>query len=164
MTIDRIMASGEGYSINVKSFDEFTVDELYRILKARNAVFIVEQECAYQDIDDIDRRSIHVFIDDGDIIVAYLRLFRRDDGSVQIGRLLTTVRGKGLGRLILRKGIQVAEEMMGADRVFAEVQEYIRGLYESEGFTACSDVFLLDGIPHVMMTRCASDDGEPHRL
>lgn len=144
------MVSGEEYGINVKSFDEFTVDELYRILKARNAVFIVEQECAYQDIDDIDRRSLHVFIDDGDI-VAYLRLFRRDDGSVQIGRLLTTVRGKGLGRLILRKGIQVAEETMGAGRIFAEVQEYIRGLYESEGFTACSDTFLLDGIPHVMM-------------
>lgn len=138
--------------VQVRTFDELSKEDLFEILRARNAVFVVEQDCAYQDIDDIDLRSIHVFIRK-ERVIAYLRLFRRDDGSVQIGRLLTTVRGKGLGRAILEKGIEIAEKRMGATRTVAEAQDYIRGLYESEGFVACSDVFLEDGIPHVMMVK-----------
>ena len=136
----------------MRPFDELSRDELYDILKARNAVFIVEQDCPYQDIDDIDRRSLHIMMYD-DKMVAYLRLYERDDGSVQIGRLLTTVRGKGYGRTILREGIDAAINMMGARRIVAEAQDYVKGLYESEGFRACSDVFLVDGIPHIVMIK-----------
>ncbi|MBQ7702325.1 MAG: GNAT family N-acetyltransferase [Candidatus Methanomethylophilaceae archaeon] len=136
----------------VRPFDELSRDELYDILKARNAVFIVEQDCPYQDIDDIDRRSLHIMTYE-DKMVAYLRLYERDDGSVQIGRLLTTVRGKGYGRTILREGIDAAINMMGARRIVAEAQDYVKGLYESEGFRACSDVFLEDGIPHIVMIK-----------
>lgn len=136
----------------VRLFDELSRDELYDILKARNAVFIVEQDCPYQDIDDIDRRSLHIMMYE-DKMVAYLRLYKRDDGSVQIGRLLTTVRGKGYGRAILREGIDAAINMMGTRRIVAEAQDHVKGLYESEGFRACSDVFLEDGIPHIVMIK-----------
>lgn len=90
-----------------KRFADLTADELYRILQARCAVFVVEQKCAYQDLDGIDRQALHVWLEDEGQILAYLRIFAAPDlaDAVQIGRVLTTVRGKGLGAKILQAGI-----------------------------------------------------------
>lgn len=90
-----------------KQFSGLTADELYRILQTRCAVFVVEQKCAYQDLDGIDRQALHVWLEDEGQILAYLRIFAVPDlaDAVQIGRVLTTVRGKGLGTKILQAGI-----------------------------------------------------------
>lgn len=79
-----------------KRFADLTADELYRILQARCAVFVVEQKCAYQDLDGIDRQALHVWLEDEGQILAYLRIFAAPDlaDAVQIGRVLTTVRAK----------------------------------------------------------------------
>lgn len=137
----------------VKKFEELTVDELYEILKIRSMVFVVEQNCAYQDMDEKDRHSYHVFLKDDTSIKAYLRVLERgvafDD--VAIGRVLTTERGKGFGHRILEEGIKVAQKVLHADRIMIGAQTYIRSLYEKHGFVQASDEFLEDGIPHIKM-------------
>lgn len=137
-----------------KSFDELTTRELYEILRARSAVFVVEQNCVYQDLDKIDYESIHIFAQkDSGEVTAYLRLFMKkdEDNTTQMGRVLTTERGKGLGGEILREGIRAAKEKLSAGEIYIEAQEYAIPFYSREGFEVTSDVFLEDGIPHVEM-------------
>lgn len=137
-----------------KSFDELTTKELYELLKVRAEIFVVEQNCVYQDLDDIDYKSIHVFYqNDNGSIIAYLRLFPRDDelNVIQMGRVLTLEHGAGLGRKILHAGIDIAKNRMRAQKIYIEAQKYAAGFYEREGFTICSEEFLEDGIPHVQM-------------
>ena len=139
--------------LNAKYFDELTTAELYEILKARSAVFVVEQNCVYQDVDGVDYRSLHVFYESDGTVNAYLRLFPKPDeeGTVQMGRVLTVQRGTGLGGVLLKDGIRLAREKMNAQKIFLEAQCYAAGFYEREGFRICSGEFLEDGIPHVAM-------------
>lgn len=139
--------------LNAKYFDELTTAELYEILKARAAVFVVEQNCVYQDVDGVDYRSLHVFYESDGQVTAYLRLFPKPDeeGTVQMGRVLTVQRGTGLGGVLLKDGIRLAREKMNARKIFLEAQCYAAGFYEREGFRICSGEFLEDGIPHVAM-------------
>lgn len=138
----------------VKTFEELTTKEIYEILKSRAEIFVVEQNCVYQDIDDIDLRSLHVFYqDETDRVVAYLRLFHKKNSAdtIQMGRVLTLEHGIGLGGKILHDGISVAVARMGAKKIFIEAQTYAIKFYEREGFKVCSEEFLEDGIPHVQM-------------
>jgi len=134
-----------------KYFDELNTKELYEILRARAAVFVVEQNCIYQDIDGMDVKSLHVFYEEEGKVAAYLRAFRMDDDVVRMGRVLTVKRGAGLGGMLLRKGITRIREEFAPKRIFIEAQCYATGFYAREGFRACSDEFLEDGIPHVQM-------------
>lgn len=134
-----------------KRFEELSAAEVYEILKARVQIFVVEQKCAYQDVDDIDYRSLHIFYKSEGRITAYLRAFYRDGKTVQLGRVLTTEHGKGVGGELLKNAIQIVKEEMKADRIYIEAQTYAVGFYEQEGFAVCSDEFLEDGIPHVKM-------------
>ena len=113
----------------VKRFKELTVEELYKILKARFDVFIVEQNCIYQEIDDKDQYSYHVFLLEDSDIKAYLRVVDKGVSfeEVSIGRVLTLDRGCGLGKLILTEGIKVAWGKMFADRIMIEAQSYAKG-------------------------------------
>ncbi len=138
--------------IKSKFFQELTTKELYEILKSRAAVFVVEQNCVYQDLDDRDDQSLHVFFEEEDgRVEAYLRAFARDEGCVQMGRVLTLVHGTGLGGRLLKDGITQIRERMHPERIYIEAQCYAVGYYEREGFRVCSDEFLEDGIPHVGM-------------
>ena len=137
-----------------KTFEELTTKELYELLKARAEIFVVEQNCVYQDLDDIDYKSTHVFYEnDNGNIIAYLRLFQRDDdlNIIQMGRVLTLEHGTGLGGKILHEGIDVAKKYLKAKKIYIEAQKYAIGFYEREGFKVCSEDFLEDGIPHVQM-------------
>lgn len=136
-----------------KTFDKLTTKELYEILKSRAEIFVVEQNCIYQDLDDIDYKSIHVFYqNEDDRVVAYLRLFYNDEiNMVQMGRVLTLKHGTGLGKRILQEGVKIAEKKLQAERIYIEAQKYATGFYEQAGFRVCSDEFLEDGIPHVKM-------------
>lgn len=137
----------------VKRFQELTTDELLDILKLRISVFVVEQKCPYQEVDEYDRKACHVWFQDEDGIQAYLRVL--DQGTVfdcvSIGRVIAVKRRCGLATKLLREGIQVARDVFQADAIALEAQTYARGLYEKVGFRQVSDEFLEDGIPHIQM-------------
>ena len=132
-------------------FDELTTRELYEILKARAEIFVVEQNCVYQDLDRVDYDSMHYFYEEDGKVIAYLRAFKKDDDTVQIGRVLTLRHGTGLGGKLLHEGIAQIREKMDPKQIYIEAQCYAAGYYEREGFKVCSGEFLEDGIPHVQM-------------
>ena len=134
-----------------KSFDDLTTQELYEILKARSAVFVVEQNCVYQDIDGLDPASLHVFFEDEGRIAAYLRAFVKEPSAVQMGRVLTVDRGIGLGGKLLKAGIEEIRARFHPVKIYIEAQSYAIGFYAREGFRVMSEEFLEDGIPHVKM-------------
>ena len=137
-----------------KTFDELTNRELYEILRAREAVFVVEQNCPYYDIDGLDYPSQHMFYKEEDgSVQACLRIFEKVDepGTMQIGRLVTVARGVGLGGKILHQAVQWIRENCDASGIYLEAQQYAIGYYAKEGFQVVSDPFLEDGIPHVQM-------------
>ncbi len=137
----------------IKSFEELTKRELYEILRVRSEVFVVEQECVYQDLDGLDYDSIHVFFEQDGKVQACLRVFMREEKEkvVQIGRVLTYKRGVGLGLELLLKGIEVAKTHFQAKKLYLEAQVYAIGFYEKGGFKVVSEEFMEDGIPHVCM-------------
>lgn len=143
-------------TLYIKPFAELSGTELYEILRIREAVFIVEQNCPYPEADGKDPEAVHLwFAGENGRVKAYLRLYYKKDepGTVQVGRVVTAsdVRGTGLGRTILHEGISYAVERMGAVRLYLEAQVYAIGFYEKEGFRVSSGEFLEDGIPHVEM-------------
>ena len=146
----------------VKRFRELTTEELYRILRLRVAVFVVEQNCPYMEIDDLDQAAIHVWLEDEDGIEAYLRVLDRGAESefCAIGRVTAVKRRCGLGSRVLAEGIRAAQEFFDADAIYLEAQTYARGLYEKQGFRQISEEFLLDGIPHIKMLRASEDQRE----
>ena len=134
-----------------KFFNQLTTTEVYEILKARTAIFIVEQNCPYQDSDGIDYDSLHVFYEQDGKVLAYLRAFIKEEGVVQVGRVITLEHGKGLGGKLLKAGLEQVKGKFNTKKIYLEAQCYATGFYEREGFKICSDVFLEDGIPHVEM-------------
>lgn len=140
--------------LHKKSFKELTVDELYELLRVRSEVFVVEQNCAYQDMDGDDQESIHLWLTSEDKTVAVARVCPAGTHmqEISIGRVVTTERGKGYGKQIMLHAIDAAIEYFGAKRIDIEAQEYAKGFYESVGFEQSSDTFMLDGIPHIKMT------------
>ena len=140
--------------LHKKLFRELTVDELYELLRVRAEVFVVEQDCVYQDLDGDDQVSVHLWLTDGGKVVALCRVCPAGTHmeEVSIGRVITTERGKGYGKRIMLEGIKVALEHFNAKRIDIEAQEYARGFYEQVGFRQSSEPFILDGIPHIRMT------------
>ena len=140
--------------LHKKSFKELTVDELYELLRVRSEVFVVEQDCVYQDMDNDDQKSIHLWLTVADKVVALARVCPAGTHmqEISIGRVITTERGKGYGKLIMLYAIDAAKEHFDAKLIDIEAQEYAKGFYESVGFRQSSDTFMLDGIPHIRMT------------
>ena len=136
-----------------KYFHELTTTELYELLKSRAEIFVVEQNCIYQDLDDKDYHSLHIFYEENGRIIAYLRAFEKDASTktAQIGRVLTLNHGIGLGGKLLEDGIMQIREKLNPSTIFIEAQCYATGFYEREGFVISSEEFLEDGIPHVEM-------------
>ncbi|MBE6678610.1 MAG: GNAT family N-acetyltransferase [Ruminococcaceae bacterium] len=140
--------------LSVKKFKELTAEELYDIIKLRNAVFVVEQNCVYQDLDGKDKNAFHVTLSDDEGIQAYLRVL---DGGVSykepsLGRIISAKRRMGLGTAVVKAGIEVAKEKYGASLIRISAQVQAMPFYESLGFTAVSEVYDEDGIPHREMT------------
>ncbi|MEE1053620.1 MAG: GNAT family N-acetyltransferase [Acutalibacteraceae bacterium] len=137
----------------VKRFNELTPDELYDILKLRVSVFVVEQNCPYMELDDLDKSALHIYLKDEDGIQAYLRVMDKSQEReyVSIGRVIAVKRRCGLGSKVLTEGIKQATEIFGAKEIYLEAQTYAKGLYEKQGFKQISEEFLEDGIPHIKM-------------
>ncbi len=141
--------------LHVKRYGELTRDELYDIIRLRIAVFVVEQRCPYMELDGRDREAVHVWLEDGDGIAAYLRVLdrRAETGHLAIGRVISVRRRRGTGSRLMREGIRIAEEYFGAGSISLEAQVYAKPFYEKAGFRQASGEFMEDGIPHILMIR-----------
>lgn len=141
--------------LTVKHFDELNTRELYEILKLRASVFVVEQNCPYQDLDDADLTAYHVYLTDETGIQAYARVLPKGHSSSEpsIGRVIAAKRRCGMGSRVVNAAVRVAKERFNAGRIVIEAQLYAQKFYENAGFFQTSPVFMLDGIEHIQMTR-----------
>lgn len=140
--------------LTIKRFDELSLDEYHEVLKLRCAVFVVEQESAYQEVDDADKEALHLWLRDEDgALAAYARVLPAGvtHETPSIGRVIAVSRGTGAGRRIMEEAIRVAQDDLGADVITIEAQVQARGFYEKLGFVQTSDEFDDGGIPHIEM-------------
>lgn len=138
-----------------KPFNELTVHELYAILQLRSEVFVVEQNCIFQDADDKDQVSHHVMAWQNDLLAGYTRLVPAGlaYNEPSIGRVVTSpkVRNTGLGRSLMQYSIRTLYNNWGKTTITIGAQLYLRKFYESLGFQQCSDIYIEDGIQHIKM-------------
>lgn len=143
--------------LTIKDFDRLTVQELHRIYRLRCAVFVVEQNCVYQDIDNLDPSARHVMLTEGDELLAYCRVLPPHTAfeEAAIGRVVALQRRRGHGSRVVSAAIEDARCTFGAGTIVLEAQFYARSLYEKLGFVRVSEEFLEDGIPHIKMALMA---------
>ena len=138
-----------------KKFDELTTRELYAILQLRSEVFVVEQNCVYQDIDNKDLKSFHLMAFDGDILAAYSRILPLGLSfeEASIGRVITkpSYRRKGIGVTLIHKAIVATSNTFASKKIKIGAQLYLKKFYEGFGFVQTSEVYLEDGIEHIEM-------------
>ncbi len=142
-------------TVHTKYYTELTTSELYKILKLRAEVFVVEQDCPYQDLDDRDLNAWQIWVEDDGEVVACMRVFMYDDTYSQIGRVVTSlkVRGTGVGKMMVQEGVRLADEKFPGCPILIHSQDYATGFYEKFGFRITSEPFMEDGIPHREMIR-----------
>jgi ElaA protein len=139
-----------------RSWSEISADELYNLLKLRINVFVVEQNCPYPECDDKDQKSIHLFaMDYQGEVHACLRIVEPGVSydEISIGRVANSAasRGTGLGKELMKRGLELIEERFGLIPVRISAQLYLKKFYESFGFVALGDTYLEDDIPHIEM-------------
>ena len=138
-----------------KKFDELTAAELYAILQLRNEVFVVEQNCVYQDADGKDQQSFHLSGWDGKNLIAYTRIIPAGISYTEpsIGRVVTSpkYRRTGMGRLLMQESIHRTFSQFNCSEIKIGAQVYLTEFYKSLGFLQSSSEYLEDGIPHIEM-------------
>lgn len=138
-----------------KTFTDLTSHELYAILRLRSEIFVVEQNCVYQDIDNKDRLSFHVMGWAGSELVAYSRLLPSGVSfeEISIGRVIIkkSNRGAGIGKILMQKSISKCYEIFDFRPIKIGAQLYLKKFYESLGFEQCSESYDEDGIDHIEM-------------
>ncbi|MET3557942.1 ElaA protein [Streptococcus rupicaprae] len=136
----------------MKRFEDLTSKELHAIYRLRVEVFVVEQACAYQEVDEADLISWHGMFWEDDQLLAYYRLIPREDG-IHLGRVVVgkTARGRGLGRDLVVQAISEAKNLFGSQDLHAQAQAYLQNFYASFDFEPVSDIYLEDDIPHLDM-------------
>ena len=164
----------ETVTITTKRFSDLKLEELYGILRVRSEVFVTGQKCLYVDPDGRDFGSVQVFASKGERIIACLRIYGKEAGVVQIGRVavIESLRGSGIGRMMMRQAISYVTENSTDEKIYLEAQTYAIGFYEKLGFKVISDEFLDEGIPHKGMEllierasgiQCADDAAKAKR-
>lgn len=138
-----------------KHFAELSLDELYDILKLRAEIFVVEQDCVYNDLDELDKEGVHQFLYKDGALVAYTRLLQSGTRfpDYSIGRLVVkeSERGTGLGIQIMEEAKTYILNEWNAKQIKISAQKYLRKFYEDLGFKVVSEEYLEDGIPHFGM-------------
>lgn len=144
-------------TIKVSHFSGLSSEDLYGILRLRAEVFVVEQDCSYQDLDGRDQDSFQIWAEEHGEVLGCLRVFMYDSSRAQIGRVVTSkkIRGRGWGLRLMEIGIRTVREHYGNVPIMIHAQAYAVGFYEKVGFRISSEQFLEDGIPHYEMTRPA---------
>ena len=140
-----------------KTFDELTTTDLYKILQLRSAVFVVEQDCVYQDIDDADFDAIHQMSFKEHQLAAYSRILPTGSyfKQLSIGRIVTALplRRTGLGHQLMQEAIYYCQDHFSDQPIKISAQQYLIKFYESHQFQAQGEGYLEDGIPHIAMIR-----------
>lgn len=142
-----------------KHFKDLTITELYQILQLRNEVFIVEQNCPFQDLDDKDFKCFHLmgFDTETQKVLAYTRIVPQGISyqAASIGRVVTSplARGGGIGKVLMQKSIELLAELYGGVPIRIGAQYYLKKFYESLGFQQVEEIYLEDGIEHILMDR-----------
>jgi ElaA protein len=141
----------------VKKFEHLSPGELYAILRLRSEVFVVEQTCVFQDMDNKDQPSYHLMGWENEKLLAYARLVPPGISYEQssIGRIVTSPvsRGNGNGKSLVEKSIDEMENLFGKAPIRIGAQLYLKKFYHSFGFEQSSDVYDEDGIDHIEMIR-----------
>ncbi len=139
------------------SYEDLSKQELHQMMVLRQEVFVVEQDCPYQDADHKDVDSFHLLGFDGDELRAYLRLVKPDISypEMSFGRIVTASksRGKGMGKLLIQEGLKCAYEQYGQKPIRISAQTYLTPFYSSFGFVSVGEEYLEDDIPHIEMLK-----------
>ncbi|PWG00434.1 GNAT family N-acetyltransferase [Levilactobacillus bambusae] len=141
-------------TVTIRTTDELTSQELIKIMAERVKVFVVEQECAYQEVDQLDFKAQHVLITRGAQLVAYARIVPNEDPDyISFGRVLVVqqFRGQHLASQLVQATLDEIAREYGPQPVKIAAQSYLQRFYGSFGFRPVSNVYLEDGIPHVDM-------------
>lgn len=141
-----------------KKFNELTVEELYKILQLRNEVFVVEQNCPYQDCDGKDALSYHLCGWQNDELKAYTRIIPSGISYINaasIGRVVTSpsMRAQSIGKQLMSKSLESLYRLFGDVQVTIGAQLYLKKFYESFSFVQIGESYLEDGIPHITMEK-----------
>ncbi len=143
--------------IKAKTFNELTPQELYSILQLRSEVFVVEQDCVYQDLDGKDKKALHVLGIKNEILVAYTRVFKPGDyfKYASIGRVVVAKneRQHKYGFEIMNASIKVIKDFFNETVIVLSAQTYLKKFYNDLGFKAVGEEYLEDGIPHIEMVK-----------
>ncbi len=144
----------EGCRLHVKKFDQLRPNELYALLQIRSEVFVVEQNCVYQDLDNNDLSALHLWITKNNKIVAMCRVCAANTylSEVSIGRVISTERGKGYGKVIVKAAIETAitrNKKLTCIDINAQIEKQM--FYEKLGFISISEPFLIDEQQHIHM-------------
>lgn len=141
--------------INTYRYNELTTNQLYSILKLRAEVFVVEQNCAYQDLDNKDNKALHLIGEINNEIIAYTRIFKKGDyfTNSSIGRVLVKkeFRKKELGKVIMEKSIEIIKKNTKEEKIEISAQKYLTKFYKDLGFKKTGKEYLEDNIPHIKM-------------
>ncbi|WP_298364894.1 GNAT family N-acetyltransferase [uncultured Lutibacter sp.] len=141
--------------IFTKTFSQLTKEELYQLLQLRSEVFVVEQDCVYQDIDFKDQKAIHVLGFKKEKLVAYTRIFKSGDyfKNASIGRVVVAKKERinGYGHIIFKASIKAVNEILKEKKIKISAQKYLKKFYEKHNFKQIGEEYLEDGIPHIAM-------------
>jgi ElaA protein len=141
----------------IKPFKALSASEMYSLLQLRSQVFVVEQNCVYQDIDGKDYKALHLIGEYDGKIVAYCRLFKSGDyfQEASIGRVVidANYRDKKWGHEMMKQAIAGIETHFKETKIIISAQLYLQKFYESHGFVQTSEMYLEDDIPHIEMKR-----------
>lgn len=144
-------------TFSIKKFDELTVHELYDILQLRSAVFVVEQQCIYQDIDRKDKKALHILGIKNNNLVAYTRIFKPGDyfEYASIGRVVVAKdeRQHKYGYDVMNVSIEAIQNEFKENTIKISAQAYLKKFYETIGFKQISEEYLEDDIPHIAMIK-----------
>jgi ElaA protein len=143
--------------IKIKTFQDLSLDELYEILALRTEVFVVEQDCVYQDIDGKDKKALHILGYKENQLVAYTRCFNKGEyfDEASIGRVLVkeNQRKFGYGHVIFDASVKEIQSRYQTETIKISAQKYLTKFYESHNFKQIGEGYLEDGIPHIAMVK-----------
>ena len=142
-------------NIKVKTFSQLTTKELYDLLQLRSEVFVVEQDCVYQDIDGKDQKALHVLGFKDEVLVGYTRIFKPGDyfELASIGRVVVkeNERKHKYGYDIMEASIKTIKDVFNTTDIKISAQCYLKRFYNNLQFFEVGEQYLEDGIPHIAM-------------
>ncbi len=145
------------FSFVLKEFNQLSLQELYQLLRLRNEVFVVEQNCPYQDLDNKDYKAHHLLIYQKEELVAYSRIFPAGVSfkEASIGRIITSgkVRSSGVGKILMEKSIEALYTVFGKQPIRIGAQCYAILFYQKSGFQPEGEIYLEDRIEHIEMVK-----------